>query len=96
MEFPSLVYKDGGQHQRKGGTFDYQQVENEQEHAAALKGGWFPSVEEAVAGKLNEASKGVSKGATKKAAEEALAQAKALEEAAAKALEEASNGESKE
>lgn len=73
MEFPTLVYKDGGPHQRKGGHFDYQQVNDEQDYAAALKAGWFPSVEEAAAGKLNEAPKPVSKAAAKKA--------KALEEA---------------
>jgi hypothetical protein len=44
MEFPRLVYKDGGPHQRKGGTFDYRPVHNESEFDAALDQGWHESV----------------------------------------------------
>lgn len=44
MEFPRLVYKDGGPHQRKGGTFDYRQVCDEQQMDAALDDGWHGSL----------------------------------------------------
>ena len=47
MEFPTLVYKDGGPHQRPGGTFDYKRIVNESELAAALADGWFPTLVEA-------------------------------------------------
>lgn len=47
MEFPTLVYKDGGPHQRPGGTFDYKRVVNESELAAALADGWFSTLIEA-------------------------------------------------
>lgn len=51
MEFPRLVYKDGGPHQRKGGTFDYRPVHNEAELDAALEQGWHESVQDAIAPK---------------------------------------------
>lgn len=49
MEFPRLVYKDGGPHQRMGGTFDYVCVEDEAQHAERLADGWFDTVGEAIA-----------------------------------------------
>ena len=47
MEFPTLVYKDGGPHQRPGGTFDYKRIVNEGQLAAALADGWFLTLVEA-------------------------------------------------
>lgn len=54
MEFPRLVYKDGGPHQRKGGTYDYRPVHNESEFDAALSQGWHESVTDALAPKPAE------------------------------------------
>lgn len=51
MEFPALVYRDGGPHQRPGGTFDYRPVNDEQQLQAALAEGWHRSVPEALAKK---------------------------------------------
>lgn len=47
MEFPTLVYKDGGPHQRPGGTFDYKRIVSEDQLAAALADGWFLTLVEA-------------------------------------------------
>lgn len=47
MEFPTLVYKDGGPHQRPGGTFDYKRIINDDQLTAALADGWFPTLAEA-------------------------------------------------
>ena len=47
MEFPTLVYKDGGPHQRPGGTFDYKRIVNDDQLAAALADGWFLTLVEA-------------------------------------------------
>lgn len=46
MEFPRLVYKLSGKHQRQGGTFDYFQVNDESEYKAAISGGWLNSLDE--------------------------------------------------
>lgn len=54
MGFPMIVYRDKGQHQRKGGTFSYLQVHTEQQLSAALADGWFRSVEEAIEGKRRD------------------------------------------
>lgn len=47
MEFPTLVYKDGGPHQRPGGTFDYKRIVNEDQLTDALADGWFLTLVEA-------------------------------------------------
>ena len=47
MEFPTLVYKNGGPHQRPGGTFDYKRIVNDDQLAAALADGWFLTLVEA-------------------------------------------------
>ena len=47
MEVPTLVYKNGGPHQRPGGTFDYKRIINEGQLAAALADGWFLTLVEA-------------------------------------------------
>ena len=49
MEFPRLVFKNGGPHQRPGGFYDHTPVENEAEYEAALKAGWFGTMPEALA-----------------------------------------------
>ena len=49
MEFPRLVFKNGGPHQRPGGFYDHTPVENEAEYEAALKAGWFATMPEALA-----------------------------------------------
>lgn len=41
MEFPVLVYKKGGPHQCKGGTFDYVAANDEEELEARLADGWL-------------------------------------------------------
>ena len=39
IEFPTLVYKDGGQYQRRGGTYAVVTVENQADYNAALAAG---------------------------------------------------------
>jgi hypothetical protein len=51
-EYPVFVYKDKGPHQRAGGTYDHKIVETEQEFEASLADGWFPTLPEAIEGKL--------------------------------------------
>ena len=52
-QFPTLVYKGHGPHSRAGGTYDHKVVEDEVEFDAALTDGWFPSLPEAIEGKLD-------------------------------------------
>lgn len=52
-QFPALVYKNNGPHQRAGGTYDHKSVEDEAEFDASLTDGWFPSLPEAIEGKLD-------------------------------------------
>lgn len=54
MEFPTIVYKNGGPHQRLGGTYSFKPAKDESEYSSLLEDGWFPSIPEAVAGKVNE------------------------------------------
>lgn len=52
MDFEStIVYKASGPHQRLGGTFDYKGVSTQEEFDAAIKAGWYPTLDEAVAPK---------------------------------------------
>lgn len=51
-QFPAFVYKDKGPHQRAGGSYDHKVVEDESEFDAALTDGWFPTLPEAIEGKL--------------------------------------------
>lgn len=51
MKFPTLVYKCPGAHARKGGTYDYTQVNNDAEMADKLVSGWFETLPEAIEGK---------------------------------------------
>jgi hypothetical protein len=47
-DFPTLVYKDKGPHQRPGGTYDYKAVNDADQFAAALAGGWFATLAEVI------------------------------------------------
>lgn len=40
MEYPALVYKDGGPHPRARGTYSYRAVSDDAELAVALAQGW--------------------------------------------------------
>ena len=46
MEFPTLVFKKGGAHQRKGGTFSYLGINDAEALEVALAAGWFKTIEE--------------------------------------------------
>ena len=47
-DFPTLVYKDKGPHQRMGGTYNYQVVNDQSQFDAALKNGWFATLAEVI------------------------------------------------
>lgn len=49
--FPVLVFKDGGPHQRAGGSYSYLAVEDEQDFNAAIANGWFATLPEAIEAK---------------------------------------------
>ena len=48
MEFPRLVFRNNGPHQRAGGSYDHAPVENQADMDAALKAGWFATLPEAI------------------------------------------------
>ena len=48
-EFPRLVYKDKGPHQRAGGSYDHKLVEDQESFDDALADGWAASLPEAIA-----------------------------------------------
>jgi len=54
MSFPTLVFKKGGAHQMKGGTFSYRGIDDEEALEAALADGWVASMVEleAVSGEV--------------------------------------------
>lgn len=52
--FPTLVYRCPGTHQRPGGTYEYRPVKDDEQLAAALIDGWFPTLPEAITGKPAE------------------------------------------
>jgi hypothetical protein len=50
--FPTMVYRVPGNHKRpKGGTYSYRGAKDQAEFDALLAKGWYPSYDEAVAGK---------------------------------------------
>ena len=55
MEFPTLVYRCPGDHQRPGGTYSYRSAQDEAQFSAALKDGWFATLPEAMDDKPKEA-----------------------------------------
>ncbi len=52
MIFPTIVYKDGGPHQRPGGTYSYVGAQDNAAFDRLIGEGWFPSLTEALAGKV--------------------------------------------
>jgi hypothetical protein len=61
-DFPTILYKTPGPHKKpRGGTYKTTGASDKEEFDALLKQGWFPSYEEAVAGKV--ASKPVDEAA---------------------------------
>lgn len=48
-QFPALVFKNNGPHQRAGGSYDHKIVESAEELDAALGDGWHASLPEAIA-----------------------------------------------
>lgn len=59
MNFPSLVYRCPGPHQRAGGTYEHRQINDENELAAALEDDWFATLPEAIVGKSAESAEPV-------------------------------------
>lgn len=55
MEFPTALYRCPGQHSCPGGTFSCVGAEDEEQFAARIAEGWFPTMPEAMAGKLADA-----------------------------------------
>lgn len=55
MNYPTIVYKDGGAHHRPGGMYSWKSVNSEAEHKTALADGWFDSLSEAIEGVSNSA-----------------------------------------
>ena len=51
-QYPMLVYRVPGQHQCKGGTYKYASVNNDDELRNMIGIGWFPSLGEAINGRL--------------------------------------------
>lgn len=52
MEFPTLVYRCPGEHQRPGGTYSYLPAKDKAQYSAAISEGWFPTLPEAIEGKV--------------------------------------------
>ncbi len=50
MDFPTLVYKKGGVHQMKGGTYSYKGAADAEAFAALIADGWYPSMVEMIDG----------------------------------------------
>jgi hypothetical protein len=46
MEFPRMVYRDGGTCQRPGGTYTWHQVADQSEFDALIADGWVSSIVE--------------------------------------------------
>ncbi len=44
MEYPNLLYKDGGNYQRPGGTYSFRQVHSDEERDSLKADGWVESV----------------------------------------------------
>jgi len=52
-QFPTIVYRSPGPHKKpKGKSYGYRGAADQAQFDALLKRGWFPSYEEAVAGKI--------------------------------------------
>jgi len=52
MSFPTIMYRVPGPHKKpRGGTYAYRGAADQEEFDALISKGWFPSYEEAAAGK---------------------------------------------
>jgi len=52
-DFPTIMYRVPGPHKKpRGGTYAYRGADDQEAFDALLAKGWFPSYEEAVAGKV--------------------------------------------
>ena len=52
MDFPTIMYRVPGPHKKpRGGTYAYKGAADQEEFDALISKGWFPSYEEAAAGK---------------------------------------------
>lgn len=54
QRFPTIVYKTPGPHACTGSTYAYRGVADDAELDAALSGGWFKTLPEAIAGDHEE------------------------------------------
>ena len=50
LDFPRLVFKDGGPHSRAGGSYSYKLVEDIADLSDALLDGWSKTLPEAIEG----------------------------------------------
>lgn len=48
MGYPRYVFKNGGPHERAGGSYNSVIVADEAEYGAAIKAGWFGNLQEAI------------------------------------------------
>jgi len=54
-DFPTIMYRTPGPHKKpRGGTYAYHGAADQEEFDALIAKGWFPSYEEAVAGKVGK------------------------------------------
>ena len=52
-DFPTIMYRVPGPHKKpRGGTYAYRGADDQEAFDALIAKGWFPSYEEAVAGKV--------------------------------------------
>lgn len=56
MNLPTLVYRCPGDHHCAGGTYAYLGVSEQPQLDAALSGGWFLTLPEAIAGEAEDGS----------------------------------------
>lgn len=56
MNFPTIVYRCPGDHHCAGGTYGYLGVSEQPQLDAALSGGWFLTLPEAIAGEAEDGS----------------------------------------
>ena len=55
MDFPTIMYRVPGPHKKpRGGTYAYRGAEDQEAFDALISKGWFPSYDEAVAGKISK------------------------------------------
>jgi len=54
MSYPRVVFKNGGPHQRHGGSYDQMIVADDTELMKAMDDGWFFTLPEAIEGKHAE------------------------------------------